>query len=236
MRLHRFYTTETIGSKTEVTINSAEFTNQIRRVFRLKTGDSVILFDGSGFDYECSISDMGKEEVMLTVSNSVPSRCMPKKEIHLFAAIVKKDTFEWIVEKATELGVTHIIPVMAERTEKKSLNMERLNKLVIEASEQSGRGSVPVISEIIELEDSLKGIDSNATQTLVFHTEGEIFDAGLPCAQPRINVFIGPEGGWSPRELEMFHSHKLPLKCLGNQVLRAETAVVATLSLVVFGK
>ena len=236
MRLHRFYTAELIGLRKEITINSAEFTNQIRRVFRLKTGDSVIMFDGSGSDYECAIVEMDKESITLHVTGVIQSRFMPSREVHLYAAIVKKDTFEWIVEKATELGVTKIVPVMAERTEKKSLNMERLNKLAVEASEQSGRGSVPVISEIMELEASVEEAISNLGNTIVFHTEGEAFSVVGISSASALNVFIGPEGGWSPKEIELFHRKKIPIRCLGNQVLRAETAVVAALSVVIFGK
>ncbi len=236
MRLHRFYTHQNIGLQKEITINSAEFTNQIRRVFRMKTGDSVIMFDGSGSDHECTIADMGKENVILNVTTSSPSRFIPTTEVVLYAAIVKKDTFEWIVEKATELGVTKIVPVMAERTEKKSLNIERLNKLAVEASEQSGRGSVPMIREIIELEAVLNDVPLNSEDTIVFHIDGETFSVAEAGSKKSLNVFIGPEGGWSPKELEMFHSKNLAIKSLGNQVLRAETAVVATLSLVMLGK
>ena len=117
MRLHRFYISDPIGLQTEVTIHSAELVNQIRRVFRLKAGDSVIVFDGSGSDYECRIADFGKESITLDVGSSSRSRFVPEREVILCAAIVKKDTFEWIVEKATELGVTKIIPIMAERSE-----------------------------------------------------------------------------------------------------------------------
>lgn len=142
MRLHRFYVTESIGSKKEISIHSDELANQLSRVFRLKTGDRVVLFDGSGFDYECVISGFlaksgagvpaaGKSDqkvVTFQIEKNTTSRFMPTREVILCAAVVKKDTFEWIVEKATELGVTKIIPVMAERSEKKNLNEDRLKK------------------------------------------------------------------------------------------------------------
>lgn len=140
MRLHRFYISETVGDKNEITINSTEQVNQIRRVFRLKTGDSIVIFDRSGYDYECRIGSFWKGLLSLIVVSNSRSRYMPSRDIYLCVAVVKKDTFEWIVEKATELGVTDIIPIIAERSEKKSLNGERLKKIAIEASEQSGRG------------------------------------------------------------------------------------------------
>lgn len=249
MRLHRFYIREKINSQKEIVIRSEELNNQIFRVFRLKTGDKVILFDGSGLDYECSISGLEKNDrrsVTFKVEGNVPSRFVPVREITLCAAIVKKDTFEWIVEKATELGVTKIIPIVAERSEKKNLNEERLEKIAIEASEQSGRGTVPIIHPIITLEEAVGWIGEqnrkneaepkSILKAIAFHLEGESFskskaEIGIDTNNP-LEIFIGPEGGWSPKEIEMFHSHNIPVVSLGNQVLRAETAVVAALSVV----
>ncbi|MFA6295280.1 MAG: RsmE family RNA methyltransferase [Candidatus Paceibacterota bacterium] len=233
MRLHRFYITENIGDKKEVSIASTELINQIRNVFRLKENDSVIIFDGSGFDYECSIICLTKNEVLLKVNKKEASRYMPTRDIFLCVGIVKKDTFEWIVEKATELGVTHIIPIMAERSEKKFLNEARLKKIAIEASEQSGRGNVPVIEKIMTIEEVFRGEASRPRlEIMVFHTDGE-----RVLSRPRledIEVFIGPEGGWSPNEIEVFHKNNADIYCLGKQVLRSETAVIAALSQVVF--
>ncbi len=240
MRLHRFYVTESIGSTQEISIHSDELANQLSRVFRLKTGDRVVLFDGSGFDYECVISDIRKDDknlVTFHVEKSMPSRFMPARdgrEITLCAALVKKDTFEWIVEKATELGVTNIIPVMAERSEKKNLNEERLKKIAIEASEQSGRGTVPEIAPIVDLSKALELATASHVSALAFHLEGEPLSKQAPTGS--VALFIGPEGGWSPEEVEMFHTNNIPVVSLGTQVLRAETAVVAALSLTVFTK
>jgi 16S rRNA (uracil1498-N3)-methyltransferase len=159
---------------------------------------------------------------------------MPSRKIFLFQSIIKKDKFEWVVEKATELGVTDIVPVLAERSEKKDLNIERLRKIAIEASEQCGRGDVPMIST------ARRGLDECLTtdcQKMVLHLEGENFitaKRSLEEGDGPIGVFIGPEGGWSPDEVEMFHKNNVPIYSLGKQVLRAETAAIATLSLVVF--
>jgi 16S rRNA (uracil1498-N3)-methyltransferase len=236
MRLHRFFIEETVGAKTELKIHSAELVNQIRRVFRLKTGNSVIIFDGSGSDYTCRIEDFGKNDTTLAVSKAGKSRFMPTRDIYLCAAMVKKDTFEWIVEKATELGVTHIIPIIAERSEKKSLNEKRLQKIAVEASEQSGRGSVPVIQTIAGLKEVIERFSQLKCAKLAFHTDAETFNPqDIPRDIP-IAIFIGPEGGWSIDEIDMFHNNEIQVVSLGPQVLRAETAVIAALSQVVFNK
>src|SRR3954462_11405795 len=147
MRLHRFYTSEKIEPRSALTTARYTGSKQWRKVFRFVSGDKVILFDGSGYDFVCEIKDFEKDAAEVQVTE-VREVSQIDRETWLFAAIVKKDTFEWIVEKATELGVSHIIPVIAERTEKKQLNIERLKKIMIEASEQSGRSTVPVLSEI----------------------------------------------------------------------------------------
>jgi len=220
-----------------VILDSSDQVNQIRKVFRLKKGDLLIIFDGSGSDYTCGIEDFRDETIVLGVRETSKSRFMPEREVHLYAALVKKDTFEWIVEKATELGVTKIIPILAERTEKKAVNEERLKKIVIEASEQSGRGSVPEIAPVITLKEAIKSqVSSSNVKTIAFHTDAELFEASDIKGEEALACFIGPEGGWSTDEIGLFHDAKIPVKSIGTQVLRAETAVVATLSLVMFGK
>ncbi len=256
MRLHRFYTTHELTLGQQIVINSPELVNQVRRVFRLRTGDSLILFNRTGFDYLVKIANYNDHakidndnSIVVDVDPSAPtrSRFMPARKIYLYAAVVKKDTFEWIVEKATELGVTDIIPVMAERSEKKNLNEDRLKKISVEASEQSGRGDVPNIHSIMSLDEAVQGAKEAGSEkqeagriAVAFHTEGELFHQDLLMSDINkttpIAVFIGPEGGWSEREVAAFHTEKIPVRSLGSQVLRAETAVVAALSQVVFDR
>lgn len=265
MRIHRFYVSENIGDKKEITINSREQVNQIHRVFRLGTDDSIIVFYGSGYDYECRVKGFKKDSIQLLITLSSKSRYMPVRDIYLCAGVLKKNTFEWIVEKATELGVTNIIPVMAERSEKKSLNMDRLKKIAIEASEQSGRGDVPMIDEVTKLGDVLSILkDKGGVELIAFHTEEIYISSAVPRGRKSVSpedvkrwkgetandgsdtafskngsaiaIFIGPEGGWSPDEISMFHDNGVAFQRLGRQVLRAETAVVSALSLIVFGE
>jgi len=215
-----------------------DLVDQLKKVFRLKSGDKIVVFNGDGRDHECIIKELIKDKAVLEIQKTYPSRFMPTKEIWLCASIIKKDNFEWIAEKATELGVSHIVPILSERSEKKLLNEERLQKIAVEASEQSGRGNVPTIHPIKKLEESfgyLKSQVSNTTfQMLAFHTEGEPMQGSALLEEGRLAVFIGPEGGWSLSEVELFHKENVSVKCLGRQVLRAETAAIAVLSKVVF--
>lgn len=230
MRLHRFYVEEKIGDEAHITLHSPELLNQLRNVFRFKSGDEVILFDGSGKDFTVSIEEFEKDAVRVSVSTREENHVLPIRETYLFASIVKKDTFEWIAQKATELGVSHIVPIMSDRSEKKSLNEDRLRKIIIEAAEQSGRATLPALHEIVDLQTALA--THRHVQSVVWHTKAPKFVS--QDVQEAFGAYIGPEGGWSPAELDLFKKYNLPVRSLGPQVLRAETAVIAVISRLVF--
>ncbi|MDE2188174.1 MAG: 16S rRNA (uracil(1498)-N(3))-methyltransferase [Patescibacteria group bacterium] len=236
MRLHRFFTNEQIPEQGIFELADPGVVHQMKSVFRLRSGDEVILFNGDGTDCLCRIVDFHKNIVKFEVLRRESSRYMPNRPLWLCASVVKKDTFEWIAEKATELGVTDILPIIAERSEKKSLNIERLEKIVTEASEQSGRGTVPKLYDVVELYKAIDFLESEHSdlKILAFHTKSDIMpDVGLHPLSPT-SVLIGPEGGWSEKEIALFKEKGIPVVCLGPQVLRAETAVVAILSKMVF--
>jgi 16S rRNA (uracil1498-N3)-methyltransferase len=237
MRLHRFFITEQLKNRDRVTILDRDVLHQWKNVFRLKAGDRVILLDNSGSEYVAEFELLSKEKAELAHLEVQPPRNGPQKEVWLFAALIKKDNFEWILEKGTELGVSHFVPIISQRSEKKNLNVERAQKILKEASEQSGRTIMPELHEIVELKELLT--ESMRTQLgienldlVAFHTDGITFtDENEIISMNRIGVLIGPEGGWTDRELELFKHSDIPVYCLGTQVLRAETAAIAISSL-----
>jgi 16S rRNA (uracil1498-N3)-methyltransferase len=230
MRLHRFYIHNPI-SATTFDVGDTELVHQWRSVFRYNVGSQVILFDGSGTDYLCIITSLRNLGATMSIVEKTVASSEPKRDLWLCMGLIKKDNFELVVQKATELGVTHIIPVLCERSEKKSLNMERLQKIIIEASEQSGRGTIPNILEIQELPKLLEeGILPK--EKLLLNLEGEYIHDVINSHNPNeLAIFIGPEGGWSDREVKEFEKHNIKSVSLGTQVLRAETAAIATTSL-----
>ncbi len=229
MRLHRFFIEEHIGQLVYITITSVQLIHQWRKVFRYTIESTLVLFDSSGSDYVCKIEYIEDTEARLKVIEVREVKNTSKREIFLCAAVVKKDTFEWILEKGTELGAARFVPILSERSEKKSLNFERAKKILIESTEQCGRAVVPRIYEIIKFEDAVTEYSSFKSvawdPTGVDYSRHEIPSDGPLC------VYIGPEGGWSPRELEIFKENKIPILSVGNFTLRAETAAVAILSL-----
>jgi 16S rRNA (uracil1498-N3)-methyltransferase len=230
MKIQRFFIQDKIEGKSSLVISSASVVNQFKNVFRFTKGDKVVLFDNSGFDFTFVIDDYDKESVLLSRIEIRENTVLPLRETYLFASLVKKDNFEWIAQKATELGVSHIIPIISDRSEKKDLNSERIQKIIIEAAEQSGRGTLPILYEIVNLSSAIENYA---------HVKSVAWDPMAPkfVSQDIANVigaYIGPEGGWSSQELELFKQHGIHTRSLGPQVLRSETAVIAVISHLVF--
>jgi 16S rRNA (uracil1498-N3)-methyltransferase len=223
MRLHRFY----IGAQEPRQITDETLIHQWRNVFRMKEGDPAILFDDKGIEYTCALYEIKKKSASWSIQSSVSGK-RAQSGLILCAALIKKDNFDLIIRQATELGVTRIIPIISERSEKKGLNMERARRILIEASEQCGRVDIPIISEPSTIEAALS-IFGNDIAVITFEPRapmlhGDAFTRGVPA------LMIGPEGGWSDNELELLKAHGQTY-ALPTFVLRAETAAAATLAI-----
>ena len=241
MRLHRFYSSETITTEQGEVLAVHTHAHQWYNVFRLRKGDSVILFDGSLYEFIFEIQeiDSRKAQLMLVEKRAVDIR--DKRQVVLNMAMVKKDTFEVIVQKATELGVQSIQPIIAERSEKKGLNIDRAKKIIIEAVEQSGRVAVPILGNPLSFKDVLDNLDEKSL-AIAFDPTGQVAadffvkdnlmlsEKSEAVVARTIHIFIGPEGGWSDAELGMFKERGVRIYSLGNAILRAETAAVAALA------
>jgi 16S rRNA (uracil1498-N3)-methyltransferase len=230
MKLNRFYTEQKVGENKAISITRDSLVNQLKNVFRLVAGDEILIFDNSGYDFLCEIQSYEKDTVSLSVKEVRQNTVVPIRETYLFVSLVKKDNFEWISEKATELGVSHIVPLISERTEKKDINLDRVKKIIIEAAEQSGRGTLPILYGVTDLKTALTNYGH--IKSLAWHTLAPKFVS--QDVSESIGAYIGPEGGWSPAEIELFRDHGISTKSLGPQVLRSETAVIAVLSRLVF--
>ena len=154
MRLNRF-----IGdfdlSKNEIIIKNSENIKQIKGVLRLEIGDHIILLDGKGKEIEVEITSVSKELVQTKFIKNIKINESERK-VKLYLAILKKENFELAVQKAVECGVSEIIPIITERTIKTGLNTVRLEKIILEATEQCGRSIVPKLHEIIKFEDAIR--------------------------------------------------------------------------------
>ncbi len=234
MRLHRFYVVQPLGE--EVVIDDVSLVSQWTKVFRYRESDFVILFNGDGNDYCYSITCVTKNNCTLRreKEKTRPS-FIPTKKTYLYVATIKKDLFELVTQKATELGVTDIVPLLTERTEKKQLDVVRLNRIIKEASEQSGRGDLTVLHEPIPLTGisahlSLHNVVPARTfaTTLLGRTFLEILQNKSPDENTACAFIIGPEGGWTGEE-ELFLEKQTFIRIsLGATTLRAETSAIVS--------
>ncbi|OIO30936.1 hypothetical protein AUJ77_01185 [Candidatus Nomurabacteria bacterium CG1_02_43_90] len=234
MRLHRFFTEEKIPTSGEFSVTNETLLNQWRNVLRMEVGKSLILFDGTGDEVLCEVVSLTKKSATLKIQEREQG-VAPTRKVTLYMTLIKKDNFEMILEKATELGVSRIVPIETSRTEKKGVNYERARKIVREASEQSGRATVPTVCEIVHISD-LSGRPGlpESEGLVVFDPRGEksaraFFTAGdtTPVA-----LLIGPEGGFTDEEMARFYSRNVHVVSMGTQILRAETAAVVALAMV----
>jgi 16S rRNA (uracil1498-N3)-methyltransferase len=224
MRLHRFYTSTKLISELEYT--NAEHLHQWRNVFRYGVGDSVILF-GDGFEHTYNIEEINKKSAELK-EVSVSKSLDRNTNITLAIAIIKKENFELVLQKCTELGVATFIPLITERSIQKNFSKERLEKILTEATEQSGWGSVPVLGESVHYGELLArencAVLNMSGEKLLQENLKKLIDGTVLC--------IGPEGGFTEKEIGEAEEAGIKIISLGDGVLRAETAAIALASIV----
>jgi 16S rRNA (uracil1498-N3)-methyltransferase len=255
MRLHRFFIKDKIDPKEKVTLRYFDYDsilNQWQKVFRYLAGSRVVLFDGSGFDYLAIIEKMDSAGAVLRILETNKAEVVedkptkkavvakaepPKVRVTILMSLIKNDNFDLVLQKATELGVSQIVPVITDRTIKKDLNMSRSQRILVEASEQCGRSDVPVINPVKRLVDALKELDSIDTKKIgvfICNQNGLNINDVLKKKNTYTDLvfLIGPEGGWSPKEIKLFDDAKIKSVRINQNVLRAETAVIALLAVV----
>jgi len=196
-------------------------------VLRLGPGDKVKLFDDRTGEWLAEIAEAGKKRTSLIVGKQLRTReAVP--DLWLLFAPVKRGRIDWLVEKATELGVARLLPVITRRTIVDRLNLERLRAHAVEAAEQCERTALPALAEPRKLEAVLK--DWPADRTLYFADEGG-GDAFAPAPGPAA-ILIGPEGGFTDEERAAIRAHPQarPVS-LGPRILRADTAALAAVAL-----
>ena len=230
----RLYNPDSI-EENSTNLLSKEHTHYVVNVMRLKRGSNINFFNSEG-EWKSEIIFLDKDRVEVKIIEKIKQ---PKglSNIELAICLVKKNSMETILQKATELGVSKITPIISERTEVKELNYDRANKIVIESTEQSNQLSPPKISEVIKLKDFLNNLDGsskllfadvNSTQNL----KAETLKLGNP-----ISVLIGPEGDFSPSERDsILGNSNVTSFTISRNILRSDTAVISAISLVNFIK
>ena len=212
---------------------SKDHTHYIVNVMRLKRGSQINFFNKEG-EWLSEIIFLEKNRVEVKFLKKIKQEG-PSSKLELAICLVKKNPMEIIIQKATELGVSRIIPIVSERTEVKELNFERAKKISIEAVEQSNQLVPPKISETLQLVDFLRNISE--TTTLLFADVNSKYNLKAQDLNDNksLCILIGPEGDFSPseRELIMKNSSVKPFT-ISQNILRSDTAVISAISLVNF--
>ena len=220
---------------------SGEDVRHIGAVLRMKAGDELLLCDGKGTEYSVAILHVDRTEIKTEIKNTT-RREPAYPRVTLGQGLPKSDKMDWIVQKATELGVANIVPLVTERTIVKVRDEEkrisRWQKIAREAAMQSNRADIPAIGPIVPFNDFLRTPNSEPGTLLLFPWEEgtkPIKDV-LRGSQgiKHIIVLIGPEGGFSTAEAELATSRGFHPVSLGPNILRTETAAVAVLSMILY--
>lgn len=215
----------------EICVASEDQTHYLKNVMRLSLGDEVFLFDGVNGEFETQIIEMSKKTLSLKINKKV-FNFEKSPDVWLLFANLKKENTDIVVQKAVELGVSKILPVQTEYTFNAKLKPERVKAQVIEAAEQCRRQDIPNVESLQNLQQILSNWDKNRTLVYLDETgSGESFSKTFSKMKPPVAFLIGPEGGFSSKELEMLKSLPYTLSVsLGKRILRAETACISALS------
>jgi 16S rRNA (uracil1498-N3)-methyltransferase len=222
------------SNRTEASLTGDQ-ASHLARVLRAQPGQ---IFDvvADGFLHRAEVTSVREDEVTFTLHEEHEAdAALP---VRLLLAVFKFDHLEWAIEKATELGAARITPVLARRTEKHlaqaaAKRVERWRRIVREASQQSRRSDVPEVDEPVALKQLLQSIDEPVKLLLAETEEENTIRAALEAApqDAAIALAIGPEGGWTAEEMQLFRDHGWQHVTLGPRILRAETAATAALAI-----
>lgn len=224
MRINRFFYNFD-ETKNNVLIQDKEIIHQIKKVLRLKTGKEIILFNQNNKEALVKILNFSNNIVTGEIINIDDVNREPQKEVNLYVSILKKENFELVCQKTTEIGISNIYPLISDYTVKLNLNYERLKRIIKEASEQSGRSKIPNIFKIEKLENIILNINQNDLN-LFFDLNGQNFKNLLKdiANYNKINIFIGPEGGWSNNEINLAKANNFKIVNFSSLIFRSETA------------
>lgn len=211
----------------------------IRRVLRLKTGDEIMVFDGSGKEYECTIVEERPSAVVIRIQNISSSERESPLDITLAQSLLKGEKMDYLIQKATELGVKEIIPFFSSRSipllERSKIleRSHRWERIAVEASKQCGRGIIPRIEILRNYSEMLSIASQDALHLILLEKEGKKLKEILKASNEKKKLFfiVGPEGGFSQEEVE--HAKRMgfiPIT-LGGRILRSETASLCLLSI-----
>ena len=241
--MQRFFIPQPEGYQLDQTlIFSDEAAHQVRHVLRMGVGELVWVLDNVGGLYEVGLTAVSRNQVTGRVLSKEAARGEPELHLTLFQSLTKRDKFEWVLQKGTEIGVSTFVPIVTQRSlvqdeTIKPGKLVRWQKIVTEAAEQSHRGKMPIVNSPLLFAEALPQAQRGDLSLIACLAEE---DAQLQAVLNRqsspktVALFIGPEGGFSAEEIENGRSHGLIPLTLGPRILRTETAALVASALVLY--
>jgi len=240
MTRRRFYASPTSFNKDTVTLVNDE-ARHLREVLRLKPGEEVYVFNGAGKEFLARIEESRRDAAVLNIIRGVePARPESNLQLTLAIALLKGDKFDLVVQKATELGVVQIVPLVTTHADIRlrddageTKRITRWQRIAMEAAKQSGRALVPEVSTVSDCQSFLERTDAQGSYLMFSERDGKSFGEMKPSVQApkRITALVGSEGGWSDKEIEAARAAGWLIITLGGRILRAETAAIAIAAL-----
>jgi 16S rRNA (uracil1498-N3)-methyltransferase len=244
MTRRRFYAPPNSFADKSVAL-SPEESRHLREVLRLREGDEVFVFDGEGREFSCLVSDAGRgnSSARLDVREEVtPASPESPLALTLAVGLLKGEKFDLVVQKATELGVHEIVPVMTARSDVRlrdagdgEKKVARWQRLALEACKQSGRARIPRIHSPVEFSELLKRHSASEEMRLMFSERdgnGLVAISGGLAQRPSVmTALVGPEGGWDDDEISLAAKSGWSVVTLGGRIVRAETAAITIVAL-----
>lgn len=245
MSRRRFYAPPSAFDFGEMVVALApEEARHLRDVLRLKRGDEAFVFDGEGREYRCRVNEQGREGARLEVNEEVEAESPESPlRLHLGVALLKGEKFDLVVQKVTELGVTHIIPVVTKFADVRLRDeadgrrrVIRWKRIALEAAKQSGRARLPEISGPNMFASVIENGPTGVEGCRLFFSErgGQGLKEALgkcPAEAKEVAALVGPEGGWADEEIERARASGWSIVTLGGRIMRAETAAIAVAAL-----
>ncbi|MGL4739074.1 MAG: 16S rRNA (uracil(1498)-N(3))-methyltransferase [Cellulosilyticaceae bacterium] len=218
--------------------------NHIKNVLRLSVDDEIVINDGQGYDYKCIITTMDQNAIYAQIKERIQSTAEPFTKVTLFQSLIKGEKMEWVIQKAVEIGVFEIVPLLTTRCvvklegdKKVAAKIDRWNKIAEAAAKQSGRGVVPVVQQPLKMDEAIKYIeDQNLKGFIPYEKEDESGMRSMLQSQnsERFGILIGPEGGFTEEEVASALAHQIQPITLGKRILRSETASLVALTTILY--
>lgn len=219
----------------ETTLLDANTSNHLIRVLRTKTNTDIVLFNGDGYDYLCITENENSKKTTVAIKSKIKNNNESSISITLIQGLSRQDRMETTIQKAIELGVNKIIPVLSQRSntrlnnDKQRKKIDYWRKIGISACEQSGRSCIPELTEILSLHDVIPLLDNKASKFFL-NPDARTSFKNIEFKQQNIEILIGPEGGLNDEEIQFLVNNNFKSICFGPRVLRTETAGPAVIS------